>query len=147
MQYPLKPGECLVTLNVRVITPDHTVWDAPSEEVILPSTSGLLGILTGHAPLLTAIGTGVMRVKVGGQWSAIAVMGGFAEVENNEVTVLVNRAERAEAIDRTAAQSARAAAEKILNSSQDKQERLQAKLEQQRATALLQAADMATSKN
>jgi F-type H+-transporting ATPase subunit epsilon len=147
MQYPLKPGECLVTLNVRVITPDHTVWDAPSEEVILPSTSGLLGILTGHAPLLTAIGTGVMRVKVGGQWSAIAVMGGFAEVENNEVTVLVNRAERAEAIDRTAAQSARAAAEKILNSSQDKQERLQAKLDQQRATALLQAADMATSKN
>lgn len=136
-----------MTLNVRVITPDHTVWDAPSEEVILPSTSGLLGILTGHAPLLTAIGTGVMRVKVGGQWSAIAVMGGFAEVENNEVTVLVNRAERAEAIDRTAAQSARAAAEKILNSSQDKQERLQAKLDQQRATALLQAADMATSKN
>ncbi|MFQ3583707.1 MAG: F0F1 ATP synthase subunit epsilon, partial [Cyanobacteriota bacterium] len=43
-----------MTLTVRVITPDRTVWDAPSEEVILPATSGQLGILTGHAPLLTA---------------------------------------------------------------------------------------------
>jgi len=131
-----------VTLMVRVITPDRTVWDAPSEEVILPATSGQLGILTGHAPLLTAIGNGVMRVKADGKWSAIAVMGGFAEVENNEVTVLVNRAERGEKVDKAAAQALLDEASKVLNTSSDKQERLQAKLDQQRARALIQAAEM-----
>ncbi|MEN9226683.1 MAG: ATP synthase F1 subunit epsilon [Thermostichus sp. HHBFW_bins_43] len=135
-----------MTLTVRVITPDHTVWDAPSEEVILPATSGQLGILTGHAPLLTAIGNGVMRVKAGGKWSAIAVMGGFAEVENNEVTILVNRAEMGEKVDKAAAQALLSEASKVLNTSSDKQERLQAKLDQQRATALLQAAEMGTKK-
>ncbi|HIK20138.1 MAG TPA: F0F1 ATP synthase subunit epsilon [Synechococcus sp. M44_DOE_062] len=131
-----------MTLMVRVITPDRTVWDAPSEEVILPATSGQLGILTGHAPLLTAIGNGVMRVKADGKWSAIAVMGGFAEVENNEVTVLVNRAERGETVDKAAAQALLEEASKVLNTSNDKQERLQAKLDQQRARALIQAAEM-----
>ncbi|MFS8779377.1 ATP synthase F1 subunit epsilon [Synechococcus sp. R55.6] len=131
-----------MTLMVRVITPDRTVWDAPSEEVILPATSGQLGILTGHAPLLTAIGNGVMRVKADGKWSAIAVMGGFAEVENNEVTVLVNRAERGETVDKAAAQALLDEASKVLNTSSDKQERLQAKLDQQRARALIQAAEM-----
>ncbi len=133
-----------MTLMVRVITPDRIVWDAPSEEVILPATSGQLGILTGHAPLLTAIGNGVMRVKAGGKWSAIAVMGGFAEVENNEVTILVNRAERGEQVDKAAAQTLLDEAGKVLSSSSDKQERLQAKLDQQRATALIQAAEMAS---
>ncbi len=131
-----------MTLTVRVITPDRTVWDAPSEEVILPATSGQLGILTGHAPLLTAIGNGVMRVKAGGKWSAIAVMGGFAEVENNEVTILVNRAEMGDKVDKAAAQAILSQASKVLNASSDKQERLQAKLDQQRATALIQAAEM-----
>ncbi|MEN9230765.1 MAG: ATP synthase F1 subunit epsilon [Thermostichus sp. DG02_5_bins_236] len=131
-----------MTLTVRVITPDRTVWDAPSEEVILPATSGQLGILTGHAPLLTAIGNGVMRVRAGGKWFAIAVMGGFAEVENNEVTILVNRAEMGDKVDKAAAQAVLSEAGKVLSSSSDKQERLQAKLDQQRATALIQAADM-----
>ena len=49
-----------MTLTVRVVSPDKTVWDATAEEVILPSTTGQLGILTGHAPLLTALDTAVM---------------------------------------------------------------------------------------
>ena len=52
-----------MTLTVRVISPDKTVWDAEAEEVVLPSTTGQLGILSGHAPLLTALDTGVMRVR------------------------------------------------------------------------------------
>lgn len=83
-----------------------------------------------------------MRVKADGKWSAIAVMGGFAEVENNEVTVLVNRAERGEKVDKAAAQALLDEASKVLNTSSDKQERLQAKLDQQRARALIQAAEM-----
>lgn len=135
-----------MSLNVRIIAPDRTVWDQSADEVILPATSGQLGILSGHAPLLTAISTGVMRVRAAGQWSAIAVMGGFAEVEKDEVTILVNRAERGETVDRSAAESAQAAADKVMAESTDKEARIQAKIDRQRATALLQAAEMTTSK-
>jgi F-type H+-transporting ATPase subunit epsilon len=74
-----------MTLTVRVITPDKVVWDDEVQEVILPSTTGQMGILSNHAALLTALEIGVMRVRPGKDWKNIAVMGGFAEVENNEV--------------------------------------------------------------
>jgi len=92
-------------LTVRVVAPDKTVWDAPAEEVVLPSTTGQLGILTGHAPLMTALDTGVMRVRASKDWVAIALMGGFAKVENDEITVLVNAAERGDAIELEAART------------------------------------------
>ena len=94
-----------MSLTVRVIAPDKTVWDASADEVILPSTTGQLGILTGHAPLLTALETGVMRVRADKTWVPIALLGGFAEVDKNEVTVLVNGAERGDAIDKDAAKA------------------------------------------
>jgi len=63
-----------MSLNVRVITPDKVVWDAEAEEIILPSSTGQLGILTDHAPLLTALDIGVMRLKAEGNWSSIVLM-------------------------------------------------------------------------
>ncbi|MEN9520032.1 MAG: synthase subuint epsilon, partial [Cyanobacteriota bacterium] len=54
-----------MALSVKVITPDQTVWDDRVEEAILPSTTGQLGILSGHAPLLTALEVGVLRVRPG----------------------------------------------------------------------------------
>jgi F-type H+-transporting ATPase subunit epsilon len=131
-----------MALTVRVISPDQTVWDAAADEVILPSTTGQLGILPGHAPLLTALDTGVMRLKSDRNWLAIALMGGFAEVENNEVTVLVNSAERGEAIDLEAARSAYQQAEDRLKAvgPEDRQEQLQATQAVRRARARLQAA-------
>mgnify|MGYP005847194519 CR=1 FL=1 len=88
-----------MSLQVRVIAPDKTVWEAQADEVILPSTTGQLGILGGHAPLLSALDTGVMRVRPGKEWVPIALMGGFAEVDNDLVTILVNGAERGADID------------------------------------------------
>lgn len=130
-----------MALTVRVIAPDKTVWDSPAEEVILPSTTGQLGILTGHAPLLTALDTGVMRVRASKDWVAIALLGGFAEVENNEVTILVNGAERGDSIDRDAALKAYQAAEVRLNQvpAGDRQEQIQATQALKRARARLQA--------
>ncbi|NJN29209.1 MAG: F0F1 ATP synthase subunit epsilon [Synechococcales cyanobacterium RM1_1_8] len=129
-----------MALTVRVIAPDKTVWDAEAEEVILPSTTGQLGILSGHAPLLSALDTGVMRVRVGKDWNAIAVMGGFAEVDANEVTVLVNGAERGSDIDSAAAKTAYSAAETVLqNVSDDRQEKMQATNAFKKARARLQA--------
>ena len=131
-----------MTLNVRVISPDKTIWDASAQEVILPSTTGQLGILSGHAPLLTALDVGVMRVRPEKEWVAIALLGGFAEVENNQVTILVNGAELGESIDKEAARKAYAEAEKNLNAAVtgSRHQQIQAKQALKRARARLQAA-------
>jgi F-type H+-transporting ATPase subunit epsilon len=133
-----------MTLTVRVVAPDKTVWDATAEEVILPSTTGQLGILSGHAPLLTALDTAVMRVRPSQNqdWVAIALMGGFAEVENNEVTILVNGAERGDSIDLETARTAYTQAETRANQVQNatRQEQIQATQALKRARARFQAA-------
>lgn len=131
-----------MALTVRVVAPDKTVWDSPAEEVILPSTTGQLGILSGHAPLLTALDVGVLRVRADKEWVAIALMGGFAEVESNEVTILVNGAERGDGIDREVARQAYEAAQAQMNqvSSEDRQAAIQAKTDLKRARARFQAA-------
>ncbi|AFZ13014.1 ATP synthase F1 subcomplex epsilon subunit [Crinalium epipsammum PCC 9333] len=132
-----------MTLTVRVISPDKTVWDAAAEELVLPSTTGQLGILTGHAPLLSALDTGVMRVRDGKNWVAIALMGGFAEIENNDVTILVNGAERGDKINLEEARTAYNEAESRVNQVQsggNRQEQIQATQALKRARARFQAA-------
>ena len=133
-----------MTLTVRVVSPDKTVWDATAEEVILPSTTGQLGILSGHAPLLTALDTAVMRVRPSKNpdWVAIALMGGFAEVENDEVTILVNGAERGDKIDLEAARTAYTQAQTRVNqgTNASRQDQIQATLALKRARARFQAA-------
>jgi F-type H+-transporting ATPase subunit epsilon len=132
-----------MSLTVRVIAPDKTVWDASAEEVILPSTTGQMGILTGHAPMLTALETGVLRVRADKEWTPIALMGGFAEVEANEVTVLVNGAERGADINLDEARTALTEAESRFNKAQngtDRSELLLATQVFKRARARVQAA-------
>lgn len=131
-----------MSLAVRIVAPDKTVWDAEAEEVVLPSTTGQLGILSGHAPLLTALDIGVLRVRADKDWVAIALMGGFAEIEDNEVTVLVNGAERGDSIDLAEAQKeyASAKSESDSVSSEDKQATMRASKSLKRARARVQAA-------
>ena len=65
-----------MSLTLRVLAPDQSVFDGNADEVILPSTTGQLGILPGHVSLLTAIDIGVLRVREGNGWKAIALQGG-----------------------------------------------------------------------
>ena len=88
-----------MSLTLRVLAPDQSVFDGTAEEIILPSTTGLVGILPGHISMVTALDIGVLRVLVNGNWSSIALMGGFAEVEADDVTVLVNGADLGKNID------------------------------------------------
>ncbi len=94
-----------MSLTLRVLAPDQSVFDGTADEIILPSTTGLVGILPGHISMVTAIDTGVLRVLINGNWNSIALMGGFAEVESDEVTVLVNGAELGSNIDASIAES------------------------------------------
>ncbi len=132
-----------MALTVKVITPDKTVWDDEVEEIILPSTTGQLGILSGHAPLLTALEVGVMRVRPKKEWKTIALMGGFAEVENNEIKILVNGAELGDNIDRETARTqyeqAQTRFQQVENST-NRQEKIQAENSMRKARARFQAA-------
>ena len=94
-----------MSLTLRVLAPDQNVFDGSADEVILPSTTGQIGILPGHISLLTAVDVGVLRVRANGGWNSIALMGGFAEVDSDEVTVLVNSAELGSSIDSSAAEA------------------------------------------
>lgn len=94
-----------MSLTLRVLAPDQSVFDGIADEVILPSATGQVGILPGHVTMLAALDTGVMRLRDGNGWSTIALMGGFAEVEADEVTVLVNAAELGSSINASTAEA------------------------------------------
>jgi len=128
-----------MSLNVRVITPDKVVWDAAAEEIILPSSTGQLGILADHAPLLTALDIGVMRLKNDGNWTSIVLMEGFAEVENNKVTILCNGAEEASLINKTAAQEELERVTLLVDQAETKKEKIEATIELRKSKARLQA--------
>lgn len=129
-----------MTLNIRVIAPDRTVWDANAEEVILPSSTGQLGILTGHVPLLTALDIGVMRLRIDKEWQPIILLGGFAEVENNKITILVNGAEKASDINLEEAQQNLENASSKLAEAKSKKEKIEATQNLRKARARVQAA-------
>ena len=82
-----------MSLNIRVIAPDGLIWDTTTDEVVLPSLTGQLGILQGHASLITALEIGILRIKVNSKWKPIIVLGGFAVVKENSVTVLISGVE------------------------------------------------------
>ena len=128
-----------MSLNVRVITPDKVVWDAMAEELILPSSTGQLGILTDHAPLLTALGIGVMRLKSDAGWTSIVLMEGFAEVEDNKVTILCNGAQEGSSIDLKTAQEELEKVTLLVDEATTKKEKIEATIELRKAKARLQA--------
>ena len=101
--------------------------------VIAPGSEGELGILPHHAPLLTGLGRGELRVKQGGSEEALAVFGGFMDVRGDRVIVLTDAAERADEIDEQRAQAARDKARQAL-------EVAQSVADEQRARAALQRA-------
>ena len=108
-----------MTLTLRVLAPDQSVFDDTADEIILPSTTGLLGVLPGHISMVTAIDFGVLRVLKNGNWDSIALTGGFAEVESNEVTVLVNKAEMGKNIDSAKAEAELEQAKNQLSQNKD----------------------------
>ena len=128
-----------MSLNVRVITPDKVVWDAMADELILPSSTGQIGILTDHAPLLTALDIGVMRLKSDAGWTSIVLMEGFAEVDENKVTILCNGAEEGSSIDLKTAQDELEKVTLLVDEATTKKEKIEATIELRKVKARLQA--------
>ena len=132
-------------LQIRVIAPDQIVWDANAEEIILPSSTGQLGILTNHIPLLTALDIGVMRVRIDKEWQPIILLGGFAEVDNNNITILVNGAETVSNINRNEAQENLDKATQKLTEAKSNKEKIEATQNLRKARARVQAANVLNS--
>jgi len=102
------------TLHLQIITPDKQLVREEVDQVQVPGKSGYLGVLPGHAPLLTELMIGEISYNKGGETHHFAVSWGFAEVLPHKVTILADTAERAEDIDVKRAQEAKARAEEAL---------------------------------
>jgi len=105
------------SIQLIVVTPERQLLRESVVEVTMPGLDGQLGILPGHAPLMTELGIGELsyRTSTSNQPVVLAVISGFAEVLGDRVTVLAETAERAEEIDLARAEEAKARAEKRLS--------------------------------
>jgi len=106
----------MAELRVRfeLATPNRLVVSEDVDEVVAPGLQGYFGVLPGHVPFLTSLQSGEVSYRIGRTEQYLAVSGGFAEVQGDRVTILAERAERPEEIDRERALRARQRAERRL---------------------------------
>ncbi len=102
------------TIQLEIVTPERLVVRETAEEIEVPGKSGYLGILPGHAPLITELAIGAISYRNAGKVKRLAVAWGFAEVLPTKVTILAETAEQAEEIDVKRAQADREQAEQEL---------------------------------
>ena len=102
-------------LRVQIVTAEREVFaDDAVDMVVAPGADGVVGILPRHAPLLTTLLPGVVRIKHGGTEQAMAVGGGFLQVARNNVLILADTAEREDEVDEARAEEARRRARETL---------------------------------
>ena len=102
------------TIQLEIVTPERLVVNDTAEYVEIPGKTGCVGVLPGHAPLITEISIGEINYRKGAVMNRLAVAAGFAEVLPDKVTILAETAEKADEIDVTRAQAARQRAEEAL---------------------------------
>ena len=125
-------------LNVDIVTAERMVYSEEGvDRLIVPGIEGELGVLTLHAPLLTMIQPGVLRVVKGDDETEMAITGGFIEVRKNHVTILADAAERVEEIDQARAEEARRRAQRQLEEQESETDRARVEASLARALARL----------
>ncbi len=100
-------------IKFKIVTPEKTVYEDSIDQLTLPTAEGEITVLPNHIPLISVLAPGELVAKAGGEEIAMAVSGGMAEVQKNEITILADTAERAEEIDLARAEEARKRAEKL----------------------------------
>lgn len=93
-------------IRCEIVSQDKTLYEGDVDIVVIPGSSGLMGILPNHAPLLTTLNFGVVQVRKDGEEENFAVAGGVAEIQPHIVTILADRAENVEEIDVARAEAA-----------------------------------------
>ena len=128
------------TFQLEIVTPSRLLVKDVAEEAQIPGLSGYLGILPGHAPLITELAVGVITYKANGATHTLSVAWGFAEVLQDKVTILAETAERPQEIDIERAQKAKERAEQRLKSNDLKVDYTRAEDALQRAETRLNVA-------
>jgi F-type H+-transporting ATPase subunit epsilon len=129
-------------LKVDIVTAERVVLSEEGvDRLIVPGMEGELGVLPLHAPLLTTIKPGVLRVVKGEEETTMAITGGFIEVRENQVTILADAAERGEEIDVARVEAARRRAEELLASREATVDIVKAEMALKRALARLKASE------
>jgi F-type H+-transporting ATPase subunit epsilon len=104
-----------MAIKLDIVTAEHLVFSEDVDIVVAPGIEGELAILPHHAPLMTMLQPGELRVRKGGEEMYMAITGGFLEVRPDRVTILADAAERAEDIDAHRAEEAKRRAEERLS--------------------------------
>ncbi|MFO1505245.1 MAG: F0F1 ATP synthase subunit epsilon [Steroidobacteraceae bacterium] len=125
------------TIHVDIVSAEGEIFAGPAEMVFVPAKEGELGITPRHAPLLTLLNAGEVRVKTAEGEQSVFVGGGALEIQPNRVTILADTAIRAHDIDEAAALAAKQRAEEALASKEDKIDQAQALAELAQAAAQL----------
>ena len=133
------------TFEFEIVTPEKLVVRDVAEEMQIPGKNGYLGILPGHAPLITELAVGEISYRNQGYTHRLAVAWGFAEVLPSKVTVLAETAERADEINVRRAEEAKQRAEERLKSGDPNTDFDRAEQALQRADARLQVAGKSSS--
>jgi F-type H+-transporting ATPase subunit epsilon len=128
------------TFQLEIVTPTRLLVKDAAEGAQIPGLSGYLGILPGHAPLITELAVGVITYKANGESHTLSVAWGFAEVLPDKVTILAEAAERPEEIDVQRAQEAKVRAAQRLKSSDSEVDYTRAEDALQRAETRLNVA-------
>jgi F-type H+-transporting ATPase subunit epsilon len=135
-------------MRFELATPTRPLVSAEVDEVVAPGSEGYFGVLPGHAPFLTTLGTGEVTYRSGRDENIVAVSGGFAEVSGDRVIILAEAAELPEEIDRARAERAKQRAEQRLSgralASAEEIDFARASAALARALTRLQAASRAT---
>ena len=128
------------TIQLEIVTPERLVLSEACEYIEMPATTGYIGVLPGHAPLLTELALGSINYKVGAEMKRLVVTFGLAEVLADRVTILARAAERADEIDVARAQAAKQRAEEALRTATPGGELEEAQGALQRANTRLEVA-------
>ncbi|SEJ64137.1 F-type H+-transporting ATPase subunit epsilon [Bhargavaea ginsengi] len=128
------------TIKVNIVTPDGPVYDSDVNMVIAVTTTGELGILPGHIPMVAPLEIGAVRLNKDSSTERVAVSGGFLEVRPDQVTILAQSAELAEDIDTARAIEAKKRAEQRLQQKQGDLDAKRAELALSRAMNRLDVA-------
>ncbi len=127
-----------MSLQISILTPERPFWNGQAEEIILPTETGEMGVLKNHAPIITGLDVGAMLIRTKDEWNSYAIMGGFALVKQNQVTILANEAESAENIDPEEAKINFETAKANLEKAEGVKEKVEANFAYKRAKARFQ---------
>jgi ATP synthase F1 epsilon subunit len=125
-------------LQVSILTPDRIFKNIEAEELMLPTSTGQMGVLTGHAPLITALDIGPILFRQKAEWEILALIGGFALVQNDKVTILVNEVVPSSLVEKDEAEKTLQEATNRLQQVDGKKEKVEATFAFKRAKARYQ---------